>query len=118
MAAGIGGVACDFVRGQAKKLQERTEVWQVPGHDSFGVQALGLGLSGTQIIAVKFGSNAEIETWYDNLIAVVGQLGTFENDFGVTSPAVLFQELSEPQKSVALFEGGVRAQVSVKILGV
>ena len=116
--AGFGGITCDYVKGHERPLAEKTNVWTVPGHDSYGIEAVGTRSEPAQIVLVKYGSSAAVDAWYASLVALQGQGGTFETDFARTSALCLFQQISPLQKSVADLEGGARGECVFTVLAV
>lgn len=104
--ATIGGVTCDILRGVPAKLKERVEVWQLPGITGYGALRTGQGESGTELLAVRFGSNATVNSWWNSINALHGTVVTIVDDFGDSYTSMLIQHVSNLAKSPAAWAAG------------
>jgi hypothetical protein len=105
--AEIGGVSCDFVhhRPGPSGLKERVHVWQSTGYDGYNAQKLGRGDSPFRFTAVKYGTNAALNTWTDNIEALAGSVISIVDDFGDTYTDLLVNPLSIARKTPAVQPG-------------
>lgn len=69
MAASIGDLSCDYVRGTANEPTERIAQYTVTGQDGTGRQLLGLGDSQFSFDVIKLGTAAELVTFEAALLA-------------------------------------------------
>lgn len=115
--AGIGGVGCDIVRGEAPAKKERLRLWQVPGIDGYGAQAEGLGDSPFSFVGIKYGSRAAVEAWTAAIEALQGTVISVVNDWATTYTNCLIQHVSVPRITAAL-NTGVAARGEIRVEGV
>ncbi len=115
--AGIGGVSCNMVKGEAPAKKERLRVWQVPGIDGYGAHADGLGDSAFVFLGVKYGLRAAIETWSTAIEALQGSVVSIVNDWGTTYTNCLIQHVSVPRITAALWTG-VDTRGEIRVEGV
>ncbi len=99
--AAVGAVSCDFVKGQHAEPKERTEVYQMPGADGYGAHLLGLGDSPFSFDAVKFGTNAAVNSWITSIAALQGTIVTIVDDFGDPLTNMLIQRIGRGVKTPA-----------------
>jgi hypothetical protein len=85
MATGIGGVACDLLKGHPKPMTEQVQEWSVVGLDGHGFQKIGKRGVDETIQAIRFAAGATIETWYAALYALEATTVTYENDDAIVS---------------------------------
>lgn len=82
MAALIGSVTCDFVKGTAQGLTQQTETWNTPGiNGQFGL-LLGFNQGDFEFRAINYDTHANLLTWKTNLEALQGTIQTITDDFG------------------------------------
>ena len=85
MAASIGGISCDFLKGAIHKPETRLAEWSVPGLDGVGLMDLGSGPRRSELTAIKYGSASTCDSWLASLVAKVGANAlTVTNDIGET----------------------------------
>ena len=119
MATGIGGVSCDYVQGSVAEPTQRTEVWQIQGLDGYGAQIMGLGDSSFRFDVFKIDTNANVQTWYDNLKVLKGTVVSAEDDWGDTYAGLLVTDVSPPDKRTAVNTAvGSEALARVTISGI
>jgi hypothetical protein len=101
--ATVGGVTCDFVRGQKPLLATQVEVWRMPGIDGYGAQLTGLGGGEGQFQAEYFNSPAGISTWHASLAALQGQVVSITNDLGDTVTNFLITNVTKGPTTAAVY---------------
>ena len=112
--ADIGGVSCDMVKGVLQAPTERVESYQVPGIDGVGAQLLGLGDSPFRFRAIKYGTNAELNTWIAAIQALKGDTITIVDDWGDSHANCLIARLGAPQKRPASDVNKCRCEILVE----
>lgn len=115
--AGIGGVACDFVRGDLRAVKERVEIWQVPGLDGYGAQKMGLGDSDFLFTAVLHDSVANVTSWITNLAVLQGAVVSIVDDWGVTFTNCLITRVGIPRRT-PFAHGTIACRAEVDVEGV
>lgn len=116
--AGIGGVACDFVRGDLRALKERVEVWSVPGIDGYGAQKLGLGDADFLFTGVIHDTVANVTAWVAAIAALQGTaLVSIVDDWGVTFTNCLITRVGMPRRS-AWKDGSIACRCELDVEGV
>ena len=107
MAANIGGIACDFVKGPLQDMQELSERWKVRGLDGPGIQNHGKGGGDFKLVAVKFGTYAAVQSWAASIQDLQGDpdLTAVENDEGDTATNTYIQTVSPCRISPAVIPG-------------
>lgn len=116
MMATIGGVACEFVKGDPPRLKTRVIVWQGPGLTGYGAQTLGKGDAAFTVRAIKYGTATVVKAWHANLEAVQGTVLTIINDWGVSSTQCLVLRVGVLARTPALDGTGtarVRGEASI-----
>lgn len=111
--AAIGGTSCSYVHGGVPDMVAATEVWARPGIDGHGARTLGLRGPVFTLRAVKFGSDATVNSWRDSLAAIVSTIVTVTDDHNEAHTNCLVLALDQPQKSVALHAGNKRMEIAV-----
>jgi hypothetical protein len=104
--ASFGGVTVDILRGVPTPLRERVVFWQLTGIDGVGAQLTGKGNDGSELILMRFGSNATVNSWWASINAKLGQLITITDDFGDSYTNVLVQFVGVLEKSAAAWSAG------------
>jgi len=82
MAANVGGVSCDLVRGDLPPMGPIIETWHTPGVSGDGAQDHGDGDGRFEIVATKFGTKAAVNTWKAQIRALRGTVVAIENSDG------------------------------------
>jgi len=114
--SGGSPIACDILRGNFRPLVERLDIYNTPGVNGYGVQKLGKKDSPFIFKAIKYGSEATVETFATNIAALQGQICTFEDDWGQVRVRMLVAETSIPEKRPEIGNGG--AKTSIDLAGV
>lgn len=119
MAGTVGGVSCSFVKGFVRGNRHRVLTWDVPGIDGLGRQRVGVAPSRSQIIVIAYSTAGGVASWYRSLEALAAAYNSVSitNDLG-DSYTVLIDDVSELRVSPAEFEGGVRGECSLSVIGV
>ena len=112
--ATFGGVSCSFVRGEAAPLTERASIWQLPGHNGYGIQHLGTGDAECAFALVYFSSIANVAAWLAAVQALKGSIVSVENDWGTTYNYIYVARLSAPMRGPAWHAGGCRGEIRVQ----
>lgn len=114
--AGVGGVACSFVRITLRPLRQRVETWHVPG--LAGQAALLLGASDGDFAAraVLYDTHANVITWHLSLVALQGSVISIVDDWNSTTINCLVVRVGELVRAAARGNGGgeCRAEVAVE----
>ena len=82
--ATVGAVGCTMVRGDCPGLAERSRLWQVPGHNGYGIQLLGTGNGRFGLVCIYYSTAADVAAWHANLQALQGTIVSIVNDYGTT----------------------------------
>jgi hypothetical protein len=112
--ADVGGVNCDMVKGATRDPTERVESHQVPGIDGVGAQLLGKGDSAFRFRAIKYGTNAQMNTWIAALEAFKGDIVTIVDDWGDSHTKCLIMRVSLPRKTAAIAVDNHRCEVLIE----
>jgi hypothetical protein len=98
--ASIGGQGFEIMRGHPAPQKLRTEVWQVPGIDGYGVQTLGMGDSEFPLTTITYvADNAAAEALITACAALQGTLVSITDDCGNTFTNILVKEF-DPSKDL------------------
>jgi hypothetical protein len=116
----IGGVECDFLKGQVGYLKNKVETWHRPGIDGLGAMVLGYGDSAFSFTAVKFGTNSDIEDWLDEIELLQGQSVSATDEWGDTHDNLVVTRVGLPKKTAARVPGNedVECRCEIAIEGV
>lgn len=118
MAVNIGSVSCDMLKGVPRGLKTRLDVWQVPGLNSYGAQNLGTGDATFTFIAIKYDTDANIDTWKASIEALQGTLVSAENDHSDTFTLLLVTAVGALAKKGVIYGGAARVRGMIRISGV
>jgi len=105
-----------MVRGSIPAVRERSEVWQVPGVDGYGVALLGQGDTKFKLLAVSYSSLVGVELWAASLQALQGTIGTVANDLGESWSTCFFERVATPTIRAAYMPGSAithRAEIEI-----
>jgi len=117
--ASIGAVSCDLLSGEPPALKQRSEIWNVPGIDGYGVQVLGTGDAPFALRAVYFGTIAAVSAWAVALQALQGTVATVVNDAGVIYTRCFLASVGPLRRSAARRPGtAVASRGEIEIEGV
>jgi len=106
MAGSIGGVACDFVRGNLPTKSERVETFEMAGVNGYGAHLLGLGRSEFEITAVRFGEQVTLTAWFIAMKSLCGTLVSITTDLGISTAACLITEVGTMEVTAAAHAAG------------
>lgn len=90
--AAIGGVSCFSVHGPIGDLKERSEVFQHPGFDGFGIQLLGQGDSSFSLIAKQIANIATLTAWKLAIEALQGTVVSVTDDTGESYSSLFVED--------------------------
>lgn len=115
MAANIGGIYCTFVRGSLRNIQELSKVWHVRGLDGPGIEIIGKGDGGFQLLAVFYGMAAAVGQWASDIADLQGAIVSLETDYGQTfTDAAFIKEVGTPVFTPAVAAGrDTRGEITV-----
>lgn len=119
--AGIGGVACTFVKGALPRgLAQRVETWHVPGLSGQAGLLLGFSDGDFSVRAILYDSTANVTTWKVALEALQGTVVSIVDDWNVTTTGLLITRVGECQRTPASGSGvaGVTCRGEVVVEGV
>lgn len=116
--AGIGGIACDFVKGNIRDLKTRVTAYQQTGFGGWGAHVVGRGDSSFAFTAVLYERSGPIETWARAIESLQGTIISIVDDFGVTYFNCLVMRVGQPTKTTAIrpqdpVTSGARGQIDV-----
>jgi len=97
----IGSVSCDIIKGEIPEPGETVETFRTPGQDGHGSQLMGKGDGGFSIVAQLYGTAAQLETFYQALVAVRGTTVTITGDWAVARTNCDITGVSLPVKRAA-----------------
>ncbi len=117
MAATIGGVSCDFVKGDARDLKEAVDTWVTPGIDGFGAMVVGQRGSLAQFVAVKYAALADVLTWFAAVQALQSTMISIVDDWGTTHTNILITRIGRPVKQACICEGNSWARGTIAVEG-
>ena len=117
MAAAIGGVSCDFVKGDARDLKESVDTWVTPGIDGYGAMAVGQRGSLVQFAAVKYAALADVLTWFAAVQALQSTMISIVDDWGTTHTNILITRIGRPVKQACIHEGNSWARGTIAVEG-
>ena len=80
MSATIGGIACDFLSGNAADEKEQVRVWHRLGVDGLGTLAIGSGDSEFSFRATRIEIDATVKAWIESIEALQGTTVTIVDD--------------------------------------
>lgn len=106
MATGVNdnlglNVVCDLLHGTAPALTEQVDTWRVPGIDGIGAQKTGKAAELYVFVAVKYGTSAEVETWYAELQSQVAKICTVTDDWATAVTNILINHVPQLSKTAA-----------------
>lgn len=111
----IGGQTFDIIRGLPQLVKQRSDVWEVPGIDGYGVQTLGLGDAEFQLVGVAYVADGPTA---DRLIyacnALQGTVVDITDDWGVEYYGILVRHIdtTDGKKPCYSFDGNtVRVEI-------
>lgn len=116
--AGIGGIRCDFVKGDIRDLKTRVTAYQQTGFGGWGAHIVGRGDSGFAFTGVLYERVGPIEVWIRSLEALQGTIVSIVDDFGIEYFNCLVMRVGRPTKTTAIrpqdpVTSGVRGQIDV-----
>lgn len=117
--ASLGEIVCTRVSGTLPAQRERSEVWQVPGIDGYGLALLGKGESETQLRAVLYSSNAGLNVWYASIQLLQGTIGEITVDTGESYATCFFKKIGALTKTAAVIPGSavtMRGEIEVEAI--
>lgn len=91
--AAIGGVSCFSLHGPIGDLKERSETYQHPGFDGFGIQLLGQGDSNFNLIAKQIANIATVTAWKLAVEALQGTVVSVTDDTGETYTSLFVEDV-------------------------
>jgi hypothetical protein len=118
VAAAIDGTNCDFLRSNVSGFRERVETWTLPGVDGIGAQLQGGGGGEIELVAIKYGTAAEVDTWVAEIESTQGFLVSLTDDWDRTFTNVLIIQVDPPSKTAEMGNGGCRAEMRIRGIGV
>lgn len=117
--AGIGGVSCDMVKGNARGLKQRVEVWQLPGIDGYGAHKVGQGDAEFSFLGIKYDTAANVQSWVAAIEALQGTVVSIVDDWGVTFTPCLIVSVGRPRRMAAVRPGSsYTCRGEIEVLGV
>lgn len=117
--ASVGGVACQIVRPNAPVgNKQRIVTWIVAGLTGIGAHKLGVNQADWSFNLVKFGTDAQCDTWAAEIEALQATIVTIIDDFPDTYTGMLITGTSNKLKrpalhALALGLTGVRAEITI-----
>jgi hypothetical protein len=113
--AGIGGVACRFVEGEAPLKKLQLSIWQRPGIFGYGVQILGSGDSQFQFVGRQVSaSRSTVMAWGAAIQNLQGSIVTIVNDSGAVYSNCLVAHVSPPHiTAIRSAEGSWFGEIAV-----
>jgi hypothetical protein len=111
----INGITCSKLSGHPRPQQERIEQFEIPGIDGVGLHLFGKGDGMWQAELVYYDTGANVDLWYQLVVASVGQIVSVTNDWNTTASDVLVLQVGPMQKTVAIGEGGARGACLVAL---
>lgn len=96
--AGSAAIACFRVSGTALPQQERVQTFGIVGVDGVGVHLLGNFGQPSNWTVKQYGSHSALQTWFDLVSVLIGQVCTLINDEGQNYPNQLVESVGQPQK--------------------
>lgn len=117
--ASIGGVACNYVKGFARSLKWRLDVWQVPGLNGYGAQNLGTGESEFSFTATYYGTAAAVNVFIAAIEALQGSTVTIVDDWGITYTYMMVTRVGPAARRTAVIPGTTTTtRVDIEVSGV
>lgn len=119
MSGAVAGIATNFVRPNVSfDKKQRVETWIVPGVPGIGAQKLGVNDSEWSFVLVKFGTNAQCNTWAASINALQSTVVTIEDDWGDTHTQMLIADTTTERKTPAVHAlglgvAGVRCEITI-----
>lgn len=103
--AGVGGVACHFVKGSSAGLKQRVSAWFTPGIN--GQAALRLGYNDGEFAfqAIFYGTHAAVVSWKANIEALQGEIVSIVDDWGATHVNCLVEKMTAVDRNPARGNG-------------
>lgn len=98
--ADIGGVSCDFVKGEASDLKQRVETYEVPGRSGYGAHTLGLKDSPFRFTGTKkHDTSANVDTWAASIQALQGTVVIIVDDWATSFTNLLITRVGQLRKT-------------------
>jgi len=95
MAAGIGAIVCDFVKGQLGTPSAQVEVWRTEGYDGHAALRTGKGGGEYTLTFVRYDEVDDVFAWIDSIRKLAGTYTDVETDQASTDTNVLVKEFPE-----------------------
>lgn len=99
--AGVGGIACTFVKGAARALKDRMTLWQSPGRTGYGAHITARGDAEFRFRAINYANPGTVETWARNLESLQGTVVSIVDDWGFTHTNCLITRVGPPRMTAA-----------------
>ena len=99
--AGVGGIACTFVKGAARALKDRITLYQSPGRTGYGAHVTARGDAEFHFRAIKYHNRGEVDVWARSLEALQGTVVSIVDDWGFTHTNCLIVRVGRPRMSAA-----------------
>lgn len=94
--ASIGGITCTFLKGWASSPKQKLDLFEVPGFDGHGAQAVGRR-GEVKFTAIAYGADASaVVEWSLAIQSLQGQIVSAFNDWGVENTGCGIVEISLP----------------------
>lgn len=118
----IGSISTSILRMVPVWTRQRTEIWQVPGQDGYGVQTLGLGDAEFNLSVVLYAEDDDqADNFHTGLSQLQGTIVTVIDDFPSTWPDVLILHVAQPRKQAMIYQTfltAVRVEVPIRCVTV
>ena len=98
----IAGVSCSFVHGELPQSRRETSTdWHRAGIVGRGILLMGLDAVETELTAVLYALDAEVDAWATSIQAYQGYIVSITNDQTDTAARVFLREVSNCRKTAA-----------------
>ncbi len=115
--ASVGGVTCDFVRGNSTKLKESLDIYALPGIDGAGAQKLGKSDASFEFTATKLGTANTVESWFRSIEDLQGSVISVTDDWDQVHDKMLVSSVSLGQRTPDQAPGSLGAIGTIRISG-
>lgn len=99
--AGVGGIACTFVKGAARGLKDRITLWQSPGRTGYGAHVTARGDAEFHFRAINYHNPGAVEAWARDIEALQGTVVSIVDDWGFTHINCLITRVGPPRMTAA-----------------
>ena len=118
MATNFGGESCTYINDPSViPLCTRLKTWVVPGLNGIGALDMAANESGFRFRLIIIDTNANVNTWIDNIAALKGTVVSCEDSFEDTYSNLLFEEMTAPEKTAVLDDGVLKVIGEITVTG-